>query len=71
MQVYMQWLNETLLAPKITLVGYDRVSLKVNEVATRSFKVTGEQMQLWMDDKTGFEIIPGNCLLDNYDKISV
>ncbi len=59
-QVYMSWLNvSTPIAPKITLVGFERPHLVVGKTITVIFTVTSEQMAVWVDDKTGFEVVPG------------
>ncbi len=69
----MSWKNSTLasIVPKLTLVGFERRHLVVGKPATVTFKVTAEQMAVWVDDKTGFKVVPGMYMfyLPKYSKI--
>lgn len=65
----MSWLDASLPSPKLTLVGYDRVPLKVNETVTRSFVVRADQMKLWMNDNVGFKVNPGEKTQNLHIKI--
>ena len=58
----MQWADQTTdIAPRIQLVAFARVHVKVGENKKVEFSpgVTAEQMALWMDNHTGFKVQPG------------
>ncbi len=58
----MSWMDvSSPIVPKIQLVGYDRPHLGVNKKTTLTFTVKSEQMAYWVDDTTGFKVMPGKC----------
>ena len=58
-QVYMTWDNKSLPAPKIQLVAFKRKMLVMGTSTVVEFTVTADQMALWVDDQTGFKVMPG------------
>lgn len=58
-QVYLSWTKSSVAVPRWTLVGFERVTLAVNSPVKLNFVITGEQMAVWFDDKTGYSIQPG------------
>jgi beta-glucosidase len=58
-QVYMAWTEATVQVPRWTLVGFKRQRHTVNQPSVLKFVVTAEQMAVWVDDKTGFKVQPG------------
>ena len=61
-QVYMTWDEKTLPAPRIQLVGFNRTVLVIGTSTVVEFTVTADQMALWMDDQTGFKVMPGKWI---------
>jgi len=55
----MSWVKSPVTVPHWTLVGFDRKTLTVNSSLQLQFTVTAEQMAVWLDDKTGFTVVPG------------
>ncbi len=58
-QVYMSWDKSNTAAALIQLVGFRRVFIANKDSVTLSFTVKGEQMEVWVDDNTGFNVLPG------------
>ena len=58
-QINMQWDNASLPAPKLQLVGFRRVFVPTGQKITVQFTVTGKQMELWFDDISAFNVVPG------------
>ncbi|KAK7088568.1 uncharacterized protein [Littorina saxatilis] len=50
-QVYIDWKNSSLPAPRLQLVWFDRVTIPGGLNATVSFAVKASSMALWMDNK--------------------
>jgi hypothetical protein len=55
-QVYLSWGNVTVPVPQLQLVGFQRVSLNSGHSVKCVFTITAEQMGVWQDDVTGFDI---------------
>ena len=55
----MSWDPTNMAAALRQLVGFRRVFIKNGQTATIQFTVRGEQMEVWVDDETGFDTIPG------------
>jgi beta-glucosidase len=62
-QVYLSWVKAPVKAPQWTLVGFDRKTLSVDSPQQLTFTVTAEQMSLWLDDTTGFSVVPGDMIV--------
>ena len=60
-QINMQRDNTSLPAPKLQLVGFRRVFVPTSQKVTVQFTVTGQQMELWFDDISAFNVVPGKC----------
>ena len=58
-QIYMQWDNTSLPSPKLQLVGFKRVFVPASQKVTVDFTVTGQQMELWFDNISAFNVVPG------------
>ena len=60
----MHWMNDTAshIAPRVQLVGYERVHLTLGLKKRLVFTVKADQMALWVDDKVGFKVLPGNTI---------
>ena len=58
LQLYLKAMTPPVRAPRKTLVGFQRVHLRVGERKTVSFKVKHEQFDLYADDGKSF-IAPG------------
>lgn len=63
-QVYLSWSKSAVPVPRWTLVGFERVTVPVNNSVEVNFVVTAEQMAVWMDDKTGYVVQAGILLTD-------
>ncbi|KAK7100470.1 uncharacterized protein [Littorina saxatilis] len=50
-QVYIDWRNSSLPAPKLQLVWFDRVTTGPGQVVTVNFTVKSSTMALWMDNQ--------------------
>ena len=53
-QVYVSWTNKTVPVPKLQLVGFSRQRIEVGDTKSLTFTIKPEQLQVWMDDKTGW-----------------
>ncbi|ELU08656.1 hypothetical protein CAPTEDRAFT_228276 [Capitella teleta] len=62
-QVYMSWMEATVPVPRWTLVGFKRHRHTVNQSSSLSFVVSAEQMAVWVDEATGFQVQPGKMLI--------
>ena len=58
-QVYMSWDPSNWAAALRQLVRYTRVFIKNGETVTVNFEILGEQMEVWVDDNTGFNVLNG------------
>ncbi|KAH3736107.1 hypothetical protein DPMN_042668, partial [Dreissena polymorpha] len=56
-QVYISWLNATVVTPMYQLVNFNRTMLQPGETQTLSAQITSEQMAVYIDGK-GFIIEP-------------
>ena len=55
----MQWDNASLPAPKLQLVGFKRVFVPTSQKFTVQFTVSAQQMELWFDNISAFNVVPG------------
>ena len=55
----MSWDPSNIAAALRQLVGFRRIFIKNGETVTIQFTVKGEQMEVWVDDDTGFNVLPG------------
>ena len=63
----MSWDPSNWAAALRQLVGYTRVFIKNGETITVNFEILGEQMEVWVDDNTGFNVLNGkSCGLRIY-----
>ncbi len=58
-QLYLTWNNASLPAPKLQLVGFERVHVRAGQKVSVRFRVSGQQMELWFDSISGFNVVPG------------
>lgn len=57
-EVYISWLNATVVTPKYQLVNFNRTMLDKGQTKTFSALITSDQMAVYIDGK-GFVIEPG------------
>ena len=62
----MSWDPSNTAAALKQLVGFKRVFIANGDSVTLSFTIKGEQMEVWVDDKTGFNVLPGTIILNNH-----
>ena len=55
----MSWDPSNTAAALRQLVGFRRVFIKNGDTVTVQVTVKGEQMEVWVDDKTGFNVLDG------------
>ena len=55
----MSWDPSNYAAALRQLVGYERVFIKNGDTVMVNFEILGEQMEVWVDDKTGFNVLNG------------
>ena len=68
----MSWDPSNWAAALRQLVGYTRVFIKNGETVTVNFEILGEQMEVWVDDNTGFNVLNGkSCGLRIYLQVIV
>lgn len=60
-QVYLSWKRNGHSVPSanLQLVAFKRQFIAVHEEVNLKFVITADQMKLWLDEKTGFGILPG------------
>lgn len=57
-EVYISWLNATVVTPKYQLVNFNRTMLDKGQTKSLSALITSDQMAVYIDGK-GFVIEPG------------
>ncbi len=58
-QLYMSWDPSNKAAALRQLVGFKRIFIKNGGSVTVQMTVKGEQMEVWVDDDIGFNVLPG------------
>jgi len=61
-QVYISWLNATVVTPRYQLVNFGRIALNSGQTQSLSTEITAQQMAVYVDGK-GFVIEPGILLI--------
>ena len=59
-QLYMSWGGVAALAPKLQLVGFQRVYLNVGQEHKCKLVIKAQQMALWIDEHVTYAILPGS-----------
>ena len=69
-QVYMSWDPSNWAAALRQLVGYERVFIKNGDAVSVNFEILGEQMEVWVDDNKGFNVLNGqSCAFRIYTTV--
>ncbi len=55
----MKWTESEVVAPKLQLAGFQRLTLRNLEARQVNFTIKSEQMALWMADDSGFKVFDG------------
>ena len=58
--MYLEWPSSNTAAPKLQLVGFQRVPTTKAKYVNIDFIITGSQMAVWVNDELGMKILPGN-----------
>ena len=66
----MSWDPSNSAAALRQLVGYERVFIKNGDTVTVNFEILGEQMEVWVDDNKGFNVLNGkSCTFGIYTTV--
>lgn len=58
-QIYLTWDPSNAAAPLRQLVAFRRVFIPTGHAQRLTFTVRGHQMEVWVDDVIGFNVLPG------------
>ena len=64
----MSWPSTQVLVPKLQLVGFERVPIRVNSEERMEFMITSQNLAVWIDDSSGWGIINGILLFSAFFK---